>query len=140
MSAIRSIGNRTEVALRSAVHRRGLRFRKYRGDLPGRPDFVFPKERVAVFVDGDFWHARLVREQGPESIYTRIKTATLPYWVEKLQRNVRRDDEVNEQLRALGWTVMRYWESEIKRNVDATAAHISKTVQTARKRLSRQAR
>src|SRR6202023_2421361 len=64
MSAIRSTDNRTERLLRSALHRRGLRFRKYVSDVPGRPEIVFRREHVAVFVDGDYWHCRVLQERG----------------------------------------------------------------------------
>ncbi|MEV4421947.1 very short patch repair endonuclease [Patulibacter sp. NPDC049589] len=97
-----------EIALRSALHRRGLRFRK---DLPirlpervVRPDVVFTRQRLAVFVDGCFWHCCPIHGNAP-------KTNT-GYWGPKLQRNVDRDHAVNEQLRAAGWTVLRAWEHE----------------------------
>lgn len=97
-----------EVALRSELHRRGLRFRK---DLPlrapgrvVRPDVVFPAARLAVFVDGCFWHACPLHGNQP-----RANTA---YWRPKLERNVARDRAVNEALTAAGWHVLRAWEHE----------------------------
>ncbi len=135
MSAIRSRENKVEAALRSMVHREGFRFRKYSKNLPGKPDFVFPRERVAVFVDGDFWHGRMVREQGPEILFQRIKSATRPYWVEKLQRNIRRDETVTAQLKALDWIVVRMWESEVKADPKAAALHVTKTVRQRRRQL-----
>jgi DNA mismatch endonuclease, patch repair protein len=68
MSAIRSSGNRTETAPRRELHRRGLRCKKYAAHLPGRPDIVIPTERIAVFVDGAYWHCRILQEKGPESV------------------------------------------------------------------------
>lgn len=68
MSAIRSEQNRTEVRLRKAIFARGLRYRLYRRDLPGKPDFVFVRESVAVFVDGDYWHCRLLIEEGRSAV------------------------------------------------------------------------
>jgi DNA mismatch endonuclease (patch repair protein) len=97
-----------EVALRSALHRLGLRFRK---DLPirtpqrvVRPDVVFTRARLAVFVDGCFWHCCPLHGNTP-----RANTA---YWVPKLERNVRRDRAVDAALHGAGWTVLRAWEHE----------------------------
>lgn len=106
MGSIRSVENATEVALRSALHRLGLRFRKYVRGLPGRPDIVFPAARTAVFVDGDYWHARLLVEEGPGALARRL--ARLPaearsYWRKKFKRRVARDREVTAALEAKGW-------------------------------------
>ena len=97
-----------EVALRSELHRRGLRFRK---DLPlrppgrvVRPDVVFPAARLAVFVDGCFWHA------GP--LHGNQPRANAAYWRPKLKRNVARDRAVDAALAAAGWHVLRAWEHE----------------------------
>ena len=108
MSAIRSTGGKTEVALRSLLHRRGLRFRKNYAKLIGKPDIVFPTARVAVFIDGDYWHARVLRERGPEALYAQMKTANRDYWIDKFTKRVKRDDEVTAVLEADGWTVLRF--------------------------------
>jgi DNA mismatch endonuclease (patch repair protein) len=132
MSAIRSRDNRTESQLRRALHRMGFRYRKYSAGLIGRPDIVFPTEKVAVFVDGDYWHGRMVREQGVgvlQSYYTRKQQA---YWVGKLSRNVARDDRVTTELRALGWKVLRFWEGDIKKDVAPAARRIAVTVRRRR--------
>jgi DNA mismatch endonuclease (patch repair protein) len=98
-----------EVAVRSALHRAGLRFRKDYPIRPGagrliRADVVFTRSHVAVFVDGCFWHACPDHGTKPQS-----NTA---YWQAKLARNVERDREVDKRLRAAGWTVVRAWEHE----------------------------
>lgn len=97
-----------EVALRSALHRRGRRFRK---DLPlrvpgrvVRPDITFPRARLAVFVDGCFWHSCPVHGSQPR--------ANTDYWRPKLARNVARDRAVDAALTAAGWRVLRAWEHE----------------------------
>lgn len=97
-----------EVLLRSLLHRRGLRFRK---DLPirltertVRPDIVFTRQHLAVFVDGCFWHCCPIHGTSPK--------ANTGYWGPKLKRNVERDRTVNEQLFNAGWTVLRAWEHE----------------------------
>ena len=124
MSAIRSTGGKTEVALRSILHRRGLRFRKNYAKLVGKPDIVFPRARVAVFIDGDYWHARVLREQGPEALYGRIKTANRDYWIDKFTRRVKRDDEVTAALEKDGWTVLRFWESDVRADLKGTAEQV----------------
>lgn len=97
---------RPEVALRSALHRRGLRFRCGRavlaGDVRVRPDIVFVTERVAIFVDGCYWHGC------PE--HGTLPRANSDYWRQKFERNLARDRRVNEALRRAGWRVVRIWE------------------------------
>ena len=101
-------GTRCEIAIRSELHARGLRFRKDLllrvGGIRVRPDIVFTKARVAVFVDGCFWHACPEHGRSPKS--------NKAYWGPKLQRNRDRDAEVNEVLRRAQWTVVRVWEHE----------------------------
>lgn len=107
MQGNRSIDTRPELALRSELHRRGYRFRKSIApvvDLRCRADVVFARARVAVFVDGCFWHR--CPEHG-----TRPRTNG-GYWQVKLDRNVARDRRNNEALTASGWTVVRVWEHE----------------------------
>ncbi len=136
MSAIRSHDNQTESRLRRALHAMGLRYRKYVPELIGRPDIVFRKEKVAVFVDGDYWHGRMVHEGGVaalESYYTRKQQT---YWVAKLTRNVARDDRVTTELRASGWKVLRFWESDIKKDVAPAARRIAATVRPAARYVS----
>jgi DNA mismatch endonuclease (patch repair protein) len=104
----RRTGTKPEVALRSALHRRGLRFRKDRpvdaGRRKVRPDIVFTKARVAVFVDGCFWHGCPDHKVVPRS--------NRDYWVPKLRRNEERDREVDRALASAGWLVLRVWEHE----------------------------
>lgn len=110
----------TERVLRSALHARGLRFRKHVEPLPGvrcRPDVVFTRARVAVFVDGCFWH------QCPE--HFRPSRRNAEWWAAKLQRNVARDREQDLALAEAGWIVVRVWEHE---DVDAAADRVSAIV------------
>lgn len=108
MAGIRRADTQPELAIRSEVHRRGMRFRKdFRLDLgrvKPRPDLVFPKRKIAVFIDGCFWHCCPAHGKSP-----RQNTA---YWNPKLERNVERDRLQDEALIAAGWTVLRIWEHE----------------------------
>lgn len=124
MQAVRSAGTRAELALRSAVHRRGLRYRLHGGALPGRPDLVFARARLAVFVDGDFWHgrhwaARRRRLQRGENA---------AYWTAKIESNRRRDRATNLLLRRAGWRVLRFWETDILRDPAAAASIVAKAL------------
>jgi DNA mismatch endonuclease (patch repair protein) len=90
----------------------------------GVPDLVFPRQRVAVFCDGDFWHGRRWKR-----LNCQLLTGTnAPYWSAKISSNIERDRRVTRTLRRQGWTVLRYWESDIKKKPDAIAAHIRDAV------------
>lgn len=123
MRAIRRTNTKPEVALRSALHRRGYRFRKdLRLDLDSRsrvrPDIAFTARRVAVFVDGCFWHAC------PE--HGRHPTVNEWYWAPKLRRTVERDRAADAALVAAGWRVVRIWEHvPVEEAVEAVADALS---------------
>jgi DNA mismatch endonuclease (patch repair protein) len=106
MKGNRRADTRPEVAVRSLLHRRGLRFRKDKtiraGGLRTTADIVFPTQRLAVFIDGCFWH------QCPE--HSHVPRANPGYWEKKLARNVERDARVTRQMTETGWTVLRIWE------------------------------
>lgn len=106
-----------ELALRSALHHRGYRFRVDRAPIAGmrrRADVVFPRARVAVFVDGCFWHACPVHGTSPKT--------NAQWWRDKLDGNWRRDRDTDETLRDAGWTVIRVWEHEAP---DAAASRVA---------------
>jgi DNA mismatch endonuclease, patch repair protein len=109
-----------EVAARSALHARGLRFRKdYLIRLAGRtvrPDIVFTRQKVAVFVDGCFWHRCPIHGNDP-----KVNTA---YWKPKLDRNVARDRAIDNDLTAVGWKVVRAWEHESPQTIAAEVAQV----------------
>ena len=123
MSRIRSRDTRPELIVRRLLHARGLRYRKHVPGLPGRPDVVFATARVAVFVDGDFWHGWR---------FPDWKEKLAPYWRAKVERNMRRDATSCRQLRADGWTVIRLWEHEIEARPVACADRIAGAVVVGR--------
>lgn len=106
MAGIRGRDTAPELAVRRIAHRMGLRFRLHRNDLPGRPDLVFPKHRLAVFVHGCFWH----RHQGCRHAST--PKSRVAFWTEKFAANVDRDARQEAALRALGWRVLVIWQCE----------------------------
>jgi DNA mismatch endonuclease (patch repair protein) len=107
MRSVRSSDTTPEMVVRRWLHRHGYRFRLHRKDLPGTPDIVLPKYRIAIFINGCFWH----RHEG-------CKRASMPqtnteYWEKKLTRNAERDRTSHEELAKLGWSVVIIWECEI---------------------------
>lgn len=114
MVNIKSNNTKAEVKLRKALWKKGVRYRKNYTALPGKPDIVITKCKIAIFVDGDFWHGR-----GME----RIKS-NRDYWIPKLMRNVERDKEVNDKLTELGWLVLRFWVSDLKKDFDGCVEKI----------------
>jgi DNA mismatch endonuclease, patch repair protein len=124
MRSTRQRDTPAEIALRSELHRRGLRFYVDRSPLVGsrrRADVVFPRARVAVFVDGCFWHGCPEHGTAPK--------ANSRWWREKLDRNRRRDEATNAMLAAVGWTVVRVWEHEIAREA---ADRVTRAVEQGR--------
>jgi DNA mismatch endonuclease, patch repair protein len=119
MAAVRGQDTRPEVALRQALHARGLRYRIHPRDVPGRPDIVNRRRRIAVFVDGDFWHGNPDEWQrrGYDSMDAQFPASKREHWTNKLKRNIERDAEVDATLRKRGWQVVRVWESDIRTNL-----------------------
>lgn len=109
-----------ELLLREALWAIGVRYRLHVADLPGKPDVVFPKQKMAVFVDGDFWHGRNWQELEKKL----RKRANPDYWVAKIEYNRARDLEQTKALKDQGWTVLRLWEKEVKRDPDAAVEKV----------------
>ena len=113
MSKIRSKDTKAEILLRKTLWHLGFRYRKNWRKLPGTPDIALTRQKIAIFVDGDFWHARFYRKRPGDQIASRKK-----YWQKKLARNVERDKEVNDALTQEGWLVLRFWESDIQKKLE----------------------
>jgi len=97
----------------------GLRYRK-QYKIIGRPDFVFVRAKIAVFCDGDFWHGNNWRLRGYDSHEQELSKYS-KFWVDKLERNKKRDKFITSELELIGWKVMRFWESDIKRSPEIYA-------------------
>jgi len=110
MSRIKGKDTRLEVMVRSALHGKGFRFRKHVKELPGKPDIVFTKARIAVFVDGDFWHGYR---------FPSWEDKVSDFWKEKISKNRERDTENHRKLREMGWMVIRVWQHEIQKDFEA---------------------
>ena len=116
MSRNRGQNTKPEVILRKSLWSQGFRYR-LNVKLPGKPDLVFQAARVAVFVDGCFWHGCVVHKKPPKT--------NVEFWACKISKNVERDKQVNLQLAELGWTVLRFWEHEIKCDLSACTQSIT---------------
>ena len=124
MRATRSHDTAPELILRRRLWRLGHRYR-LRSSILGRPDLVFASARVAVFVDGDFWHGKQWKTRRFESLEAQMsRVNNSEYWISKIKRNVSRDDMVTEELTAGGWTVIRIWESDLRENPNAGVAAV----------------
>lgn len=115
MAAIRGQHTDPEKRVRSLLHALGYRFRLHRRDLPGKPDIVLPKHRVAIFVNGCFWHSHKCR-------YGQVKPKTrADFWATKRRDTVERDKRKSKELRATGWKVATIWECKTKDEAGLTA-------------------
>lgn len=112
MRRVRSRNTSVEIRLRKELFRVGLRYRVNVSAIPGCPDIVFVKARIAIFVDGDFWHGRQWAERGLDSLEDQFHT-NKDYWVAKIRRTIERDAVNTARLEATGWIVVRLWESDV---------------------------
>ena len=124
MSKIRAKNSIPEMLLRKALWAKNIRFRIHRKDLPGKPDLVINKYRLVVFVDGDFWHGYNWSHQKPKS--------NLGFWIPKIERNMQRDQFANQSLQQMGYTVMRFWEHEVKENLAACVNQVLLYIEAAK--------
>lgn len=114
MQNIRSKDTKIEILLRRALRANGIGYRKNYDKLPGRPDIVLTKYKIAIFCDGEFFHGK-----DWEVLKPRLeKSNNSEFWISKISRNRERDDEINKKLLFLGWTVIRFWGDDIKKNTD----------------------
>lgn len=115
MKAVKNSGSKIEVLLQKELWNRGLRYRKNVKNVFGKPDIAFIGKKVAVFCDSEFFHG-----YDWENKKAEIKS-NRDFWIPKIERNMQRDIEVNETLKAEGWTIIRFWGNDIKKNVKECA-------------------
>lgn len=111
MRRIKSKDTTIEMLLRKELWKRGLRYRKNVKDIYGKPDIVFKGKKLAVFADSEFWHGKQLLEG------KYIPKTNTEFWVKKITRTIERDKDVNSKLKDEGWTVLRFWESDIRKNL-----------------------
>lgn len=124
MKHIKAKDTAIEVILRKALWERGYRYRKNYKGLPGHPDIVLTKYKIVIFCDGEFFHGK-----DWEKLKVRLKKSNnSEYWIAKIVRNMERDEEVNKQLRTLGWSVLRFWGKDIKKDVNGCITTIEEKI------------
>lgn len=124
MRQVRSSNTNPEIVVRKLLHRRGYRFRLNNLTLPGKPDIVLPKYKIAIFVHGCFWH----RHNGCRD--ATMPASNLEYWREKFSKNTIRDRRVKKELRRLGWRVITLWGCQVG-NPNLVLERLRKTVKTS---------
>lgn len=120
MSRVRNKDTVPELLLRRALWHSGLRYR-LRPLLPGKPDLAFLGSRVAVFVDGCFWHGC--------PFHYKVPASNTAFWSNKVERNRKRDQEVNQALDELGWKVLRFWEHDLENSLDNVVSLVRGVIQ-----------
>lgn len=123
MSRVKQKDTDLELVVRSMLHRKGYRFRKHVNTLPGKPDIVFPRFKVVVFVDGDFWHGYR---------FPQWEHKLSPFWREKISRNRERDRKNIRRLRRMGWSVVRVWKHEINADLELCLNKITSLIDSKR--------
>ena len=122
MQQVKNKDSKIEVLLRKELWARGLRYRKNVNRIYGKPDIVFIGKKVAVFCDSEFWHGYNWEERKKDF------KSHQEFWIPKIERNMERDAEVTAKLESEGWTVLRFWGNEIKKNTAQCADIIEKAV------------
>lgn len=122
MQAIKSTGTKDEILLAKALWHLGYRYRKNNKTVFGKPDLTFKKNKIAIFVDSEFFHGKDWVTQKH-----RIKS-NQEYWHKKIERNIQRDIEVNNYLLSQGWKVIRFWSKEVKKNLDSCITEIQNLI------------
>ncbi len=124
MQHIRAKDTAIEVRLRKALWKKGIRYRKNCKELPGKPDIVLTKYKIAIFCDGEFFHGKDWEVLRPKL----ERSNNSAFWISKISRNRERDDEVNKQLLYLGYTVIRFWGSDIKKHTEECVQVVEETI------------
>ena len=114
MQHIKSKDTKIEVMLRKALWDKGYRYRKNYNKLPGKPDIVLTKYKIAIFCDSEFFHGKDWEVLKPQL----EKGKNADFWIEKISKNQQHDDDINKQLQFLGWTVIRFWGKDIMKKTD----------------------
>ena len=122
MQQVKNKDSKIEVLLRKELWSRGIRYRKNVNRIYGKPDIVFIGRKIAVFCDSEFWHGYNWEERKKDF------KSHQEFWIPKIERNMERDAEVTAKLESEGWTVIRFWGNEIKKNTAHCADLIEKAV------------
>ncbi len=122
MSHIKGKDTSIEVLLRKALWHKGIRYRKNYKKLPGTPDIAITKHKIAIFCDGEFWHGK-----DWEAKKAKI-SSNRDYWIPKIEKNIARDIQIDRQLHALGWQVLRFWGKDIEKNLESCVSDVQDAI------------
>ncbi|MGV6989690.1 very short patch repair endonuclease [Testudinibacter sp. P80/BLE/0925] len=122
MKANKSSGTKPELLLAKTLWKMGLRYRKNDKRVFGKPDLTFFKHKIAIFVDGEFWHGK------DWNIHKYDIKSNKEFWITKIERNMARDNEVNKKLKESGWTVLRFWGKDIQKHLILYTKMIEKVI------------
>ncbi len=126
MRAIKSTGSKIEVALAKSLFSKGYRYRKNDKTVFGKPDLTFKKYKIAIFVDGEFWHGK------DWEVRKHKRMTNKDYWGSKIERNIQRDKEVNAELKRQGWKVLRFWGKQIEKDLEGCMQIIEQEIGDAK--------
>lgn len=124
MQAVRSKNSKIEMRLRQALWGAGIRYRLHVRKLPGNPDIVIAKHRIVIFVDSEFWHGHDWDKRRHDF------KSNQEFWLKKIERNMHRDEEVNQQLATEGWTVLRFWGNEITTSLERIVSEVQRRIES----------
>lgn len=125
MHRIKSFDTTAEVLLRKLLYHEGFRYHKNWKELPGKPDIVLTKYKICIFIDGEYFHGKNW-ELGEKE---RVQRGNNPsYWVQKIERNMERDREVEAALKGLNWTIIRFWSRDVLKDPDACIRIVKETI------------
>jgi DNA mismatch endonuclease Vsr len=122
MQAVKSKGTKAEVMLAKALWHRGLRYRKNDRSVFGTPDLTFKRYKIAIFVDGEFWHGK------DWHLRKHDHKTNIEFWHNKIERNIQRDKEVNKKLTEDGWLVIRFWSKDVLKNIESCINQIIQAI------------
>ena len=128
MQAIRSSNTKAEILLAKALFSNGYRYRKNNKNVFGTPDLTFKKIKLAIFVDGEFWHGK-----DWENRKNNIET-NKEYWIKKIESNIKRDIKVNDILLSQNWTVLRFWAKDIEKKLDYCVSKIENVIKSLKEK------
>lgn len=122
MRRIKSKDTSIEIKLRKALWNKGFRYRKNCKDIVGKPDICFKKKKIAIFCDSEFWHGKYLLEN------KYIPKTHTQYWIKKIKKNIERDLKVNAELKNQSWTVLRFWQKDIEKNLEECIIKIEQSI------------
>lgn len=124
MQKIHSKNTAIELILRKALWHNGIRYRKNYNKLPGKPDIALTKYKIAIFCDGEFFHGK-----DWETLRRKLENSNnSDFWINKISKNRKRDEIINKELNFMGWTVIRFWGNDIKKNTEECLKVIEETI------------